>query len=111
MADDFDPTPYVRPPIVDVPSAVTLGVALLSAMPKAPPDNVRKAARKLRKEVLALQAVWAQSEATKSIDRRQADMRIDNAWGCFLDRLEAYAELPVAHHPKAKRARELVDRI
>lgn len=32
MADDyFDPTPYVRPPILDVAAGVALGVALLSA--------------------------------------------------------------------------------
>ena len=36
-------------------------------------------------------------------------MRIDNAWGILLDRLEAYSLLPVAAFSRAPRARELVD--
>src|SRR4051812_26008784 len=112
MSDDFDATPYVRPPILDVPSAVALGIALLTAMPKAPPDNVKKAAKKLHKDVVALQAAWAKADALPAPpDKRKADMRTDNAWGVFLDRLEAYARLPVEHYPKAARARELVDTI
>ncbi len=112
MAEDFDPTPYVRPPILDVPSGVALGVALLAAVPKPRPDNVDKAAKKLRKDTLALQAVWAKSdESPRVTDKRKADMRIDNAWGILLDRLESYASLPVEDFPKAARARELLDSI
>ena len=40
-----------------------------------------------------------------------ADARVDNGWGALLDRLEAYAALPVATFPKAARARLLVDLI
>lgn len=110
MSDDFDVTPYVRPPILDVPSGVALGVALLSAVPKPAPDNVKKAAKKVHHDTLALQAAWAKSDAAPAApDKRQADMRIDNAWAILLDRLEAYASLPVADFPKAARARELID--
>src|SRR5947209_3172438 len=91
MSDDFDATPYVRPPILDVPSGVALGVALLSALPKSAPDHVKKAAKKLRRDILALQLAWANSDASPTpADRRKADMRIDNAWAILLDRLEAY---------------------
>ena len=110
MADDFDATPYVRPPILDVPSGVTLGVALLSAMPKPAPEHVKKAAKKVHHDTVALQTVWAKSDAAPTVaDRRRADIRIDNAWAILLDRLEAYASLPSDEVPKATRARELIE--
>lgn len=110
MSDDFDATPYVRPPILDVPSGVALGVALLSAMPKPAPDHVAKAAKKIRHDTLALQTAWAKSDAAPTpADRRKADTRLDNAWAIFLDRLEAYASLPIDDFPKAARARQLID--
>jgi len=112
MADEFDPVPYVRPPVFDVATGVALGVALLAAVPKAVPEPILKAARKVRKQTLALQEAWAKSDAVAAPpDRRKSDMRIDNAWGILLDRLEAYASLPLADFPKAARARELVDAI
>lgn len=112
MAEDFDPTPYVRPPIIDVASGVALGVALLTAMPKPAPENVLKAANKVRKDTVALQLVWGKSDrAAAPPDRRKADMRIDNAWGMLLDRLEVYSLLPVEGYPRAARARELLDTI
>lgn len=110
MSDEFDASPYVRPPILDVASGVALGIALLSAAPKPAPETIKKAAQKVHKETVALQAAWAKSDAQPApVDKRKADMRIDNAWAIFLDRLEAYASLPVADFPKAARARELVD--
>lgn len=112
MADDFDPTPYVRPPVLDMASGFALGVALLAAVPKPAPEAVKVAARKLRKDTVALQTAWLKSDALPTApDKRKADMRIDNAWGILLDRLEAYAFLPSAGYPKAARARELVDAI
>jgi hypothetical protein len=112
MSDDFDPTPYVRPPIIDVPTGVALATSLLSAVPKNPPDSMRKAAQKVRKATIAIQQAWAKSDASgASPDRRKADMRTDNAWGIFIDRLEAYASLPVEHYSRAERARTLVDAI
>lgn len=112
MSDEFDPTPYVRPPVFDVPSGVALGIALLSALPKGAPDNVKKAAKKVHKDTLTLQSAWAKVDAQPApVDKRKADMRIDNAWAILLDRLEAYASLPAAEYPKASRARELIDRL
>lgn len=112
MSDDFDPTQYVRPPMIDVPSGVALGVALLTALPTPTPDNVLNAANKVRQETLALQLAWGKSDSGGAPpDRRKADMRIDNAWGILLDRLEAYSLLPAAGFPRAPRAREIVDMI
>jgi len=112
MSDDFDPTPYVRPPLLDVASGVALATSLLHAVPKDAPKPMRKAAQKVRKTTVAIQEAWAKSDASGAPpDRRKADIRIDNAWGIFLDRLEAYASLPVEHFPKAARARVLIDAI
>jgi hypothetical protein len=112
MADEFDPTPYVRPPIVDVPSGVALGIALLSAAPKPAPPHVKSAAKKVHAETVALQAAWAKADGGPvQTDKRKADMRIDNAWGILLDRLEAYASLPIEKFSKAARARVLIDTV
>ena len=108
--EEIDPGNYIRPPIFDVGSAVTVGVALITAMPKPAPDHVRAAAAKVLKDTVALQLVWGKSGLGGAApDRRKADMRIDNAWGILLDRLESYSLLPVANHPRAPRARELLD--
>lgn len=110
MTDEIDPTQYVRPPILDVASAVTVGVSLITAMPKPAPDHVRAAATKVRKDTVTLQLAWGRSGLGGAVpDRRKADMRIDNAWGILLDRVESYSFLPVATFPRATRARELLD--
>jgi hypothetical protein len=110
MSDDFDPTPYVRPPVLDVASGVGLGIALLEGMPKSAPEGARKAARRLRDAVGELQSAWAASGRTSApSDRRPADIRVDKAWAALHGRLEAYAWLPADEHPKARRAGELVD--
>lgn len=110
MSDDFDPTPYVRPPVFDVPSGVALGIALLSAAPRPAPVNVKSAAKRVHGDTVALQEAWAKADSiTAPLDKRKADMRIDNAWGILLDRLESYARLPVDNFPRAERARELID--
>jgi hypothetical protein len=110
LAEEFDPSPYVRAPMIDVPSGVALGVALLTALPKPTPDNVLNAANKVRQETVALQLAWAKTDSGGAPpDRRKSDMRIDNAWAILLDRLEAYSLLPVAAFSRAPRARELTD--
>lgn len=109
MSDEFDPTPYVRPPVVDVPAAVGLSVALLKATPRPCSAEVRRAARRLRATALALQQAWAQSgEKAPRLDKRPADVALDNAWSALFGRLESYARLPVAQAPGAERAAELL---
>ncbi len=110
LTEELDASPYVRPPILDVASAVTIGVSLLTAMPRPAPDHVRAAATKVRKDTVTLQLAWGKSgTGAAAPDRRKADMRIDNAWGILLDRLESFSFLPVATNPRAARARELLD--
>lgn len=109
MVDDFDPALYVRQPIIDVAQGVALGIALLSATPKPAPDNVKKSAKHLRAAVLKLQDAWRQNGRIAPIDKRPADVRADKAWGAFHARINAYAELPRAEYPLAKRAAEILD--
>ena len=112
MSDDFDPTPYVRPPVVDVPAAIGLSVALLRAMPSPCTDEVRRSARRLRASTLALQQAWAKSDQkAPSPDKRPADVALDNAWSATFGRLESYARLPAEQAPRAERAAGLLDAI
>jgi hypothetical protein len=109
MSDEFDPTPYLRLAMTDVPSGISLGVALLSAMPRNAPDNVKKAATKLRMATVGLQDAYSRVERGASLgEKRQADIAIDNAWSALHARLEAYASLPAPHWPRASRAAELL---
>jgi predicted polyphosphate/ATP-dependent NAD kinase len=48
MTVPFDPTPYVRAPILTVSSGVTLALAVADACPAGAPANVKKAQRRLR---------------------------------------------------------------
>lgn len=112
MSDEFDASPYVRPPVIDVGSGIALGIALLSALPKSAPDDVKKAARKLRKSVVTLQGAWEKAGGPAGPrDKRPADQATDNAWACLHGRLSDYAALPAAQWPKAARAQDLIDQL
>jgi hypothetical protein len=96
MADPIDPSPYLRPPIRDLPSAIALGIALLAAHPRGLPPPVRKSARNLRNRVIELQQQWAEHRAAlhdETSDPRPADLRLDRAWGALCCVLEAFASL------------------
>ncbi len=109
MSDAFDPTPYTRAPLLNVASAVTLGTALLVAMPKKPEPRLAKAGKRLRAAVVSLQQAWVESDAaTAHGDPRPADQAIDNSYANLFARLQAYASLDPEVHPKATRAAELI---
>ncbi len=108
MNDAFDASPYVRPPILNVASAVGLSRALLAALPKDAPAAVRKAARKLRARARTLQDAWREAESlAKAEDPRPADQAIDGAWAALRARLDAWASLDAGAFPRATRAAEL----
>lgn len=105
---DIDGTLYMRAPQADVATMVALGVSLLSAVPKGAPPQVKGAAKTLRTSVVALQAAWGQAASLGPVvSKRVADTATDSAWGCLEARLSAYARLPVAKHPRARRAQEI----
>lgn len=109
MSDEFDPTPYLRAPVVDVASGISLGVALLNAMPRSAPEGVKKAAMKLRVATVGLQDAWSWSERSATPgEKRMADIAIDNAWSALHSRLEAYSMLPMTRWPRSPRAGELL---
>jgi hypothetical protein len=110
MNDDFDPSVYVRPPVLTVSRAVGLARALLAAAPQNPSPGVKKAALALRIKAIALQQIWANREQeAKPPDPRPADRAIDTSWAALHDRLEGYALLPTKEYPRASRAQELLD--
>ena len=97
LLQDLEPTRYLRTPILDVPGAVALGIALLTAAGKDLPVAAKRAAKVLRQAVVALQSDWAaQRDAglTTEEDKRPADQRLDRAWAAVGGRLQTLAELP-----------------
>jgi hypothetical protein len=107
----FDPAPYMRPPRLDVRQAVSLSIALLSALPKNAGPSTKKAARRLRSAAQDLQTAWSHRQRAASprpTEKVKADRRIDGAWGALKARLEAYGWLPADFYPRAPRAEELV---
>jgi hypothetical protein len=111
MPADLDPRDYIQAPPLDVPSAITLGTSLLSALPKGAPDNVKGAAKHLRKAVKDLEGAYKATPAAPAVDARPIDRRVDVAWGALFRRLDSLAELPAATCPRAARAAALRDRI
>lgn len=107
----FDPTPYLRPPRLDVRQGVALAIALLSALPKDATDGMKRTARAVRKATLAMNKAWDQKRraagAPRPASKARADHRVDTAWAALKMRLDACALLPVEAHPKAERAAEI----
>lgn len=106
--DHFDGAAYAAAPAVGAASGVTLGVAVLSALPVSAPAPVKRAGKRLRTSTLALQAAWrkAREVPPPPVDRRAADHRLDVAWSATDRRLGAYADLPETC-PAAKRSAEI----
>jgi hypothetical protein len=107
----FDPSPYLRPPKLDVRQAVALAIALLSALPKSPTDGMKRTARAMRKATITMKKAWAQKRrvqgTSKPADKVKADRRIDTAWAALKMRIDACAFLPIEAHPMAPRAGEI----
>jgi hypothetical protein len=111
MPDPFDPSPYVRSPIITVSSGVTLAFALADGCPKDVPANVKKAQKRLRTTAEKAQTDLAARNRALGVyteeDSRVLDNEADRAWGALRMRIQAMAMLPPAQLPKAKRAGEL----
>lgn len=99
---------YSRVPPLDVPTAMALGQAILSAAPKSPPADLKKALKGVEQEAKALKGLWSEREALgRSEDRRPYDQSLDGAWGCAHDRLDALGRLPADRYPSAAEAVQL----
>ena len=108
----FDPAPYSNAPRMSLESGIALARALVAACPKTMPARIHKAAQKLAQHTDNAQAKLAlRQTALGSIseeDKRLVDQAGDGSWGALRGRLLAYAMLPAAEYPDAKRAGELV---
>jgi hypothetical protein len=106
-------TDYATAPRLSVSSAVSLGIALLTVVPKPTPQGVRIAATRLRTTVVDLQHEWNRELDAGAADTlpRDADVRVDRAIRSTSMRLEAYALLAPEHVPEAARAKTAQGRL
>ena len=106
-------TDYVTAPRLSVSSAVSLGIALLTVVPKPAPQPVRVAAKRLRVSVVELQHAWGHELDASVADTlpREADLRVDRAMRATSLRLEAYALLSPEHVPAAATAKTALGRL
>lgn len=113
MADIFDVTPYLSVPQVDVPGAIALATALMSAKPKDVPDFVANAAKDVKKASAELMVAWQTRtlKPGKAEDPRLTDRGVDVSWSALFYRLDSLATLPSDRYPRAKLAAEVRDRI
>jgi hypothetical protein len=111
MVEPFDPSLYVRSPVVTASTGATLALALAGACPKDAPANVKKAAKHLTAVSNQVQEVLAERNRRMGMyseeDSRKLDNEADRAWGALRMRIEAMAMLSPAITPKAKRAAEI----
>ncbi len=97
MTESIDPTLYLRPPRLDVASAISLGKMLKQARPADLPAPVRRVAKRLDDAVKALEGAWREggkAAAPKDVDARRVDRRLDNLWSAVRDRVAAFGALP-----------------
>jgi len=106
-------TDYATTPRLSASSAVSLGIALLTVVPKPAPQAVRFAATRLRGSVVELQREWGRELEAGSADTlpREADLRIDRVIRATSMRLEAYALLAPDRVPQAERAKAASGRL
>lgn len=110
--DAFDPSLYVRAPVISLASGLTLGRALLSAQPSGLPASVKKASDGLRIVVDQAEASWLArqraSAGSSDINSRQVDQLSDQGWAALRGRIESYALLPSDEFPLAESAGQLL---
>jgi hypothetical protein len=111
--EPFDPSLYTRAPILTIATGIALSHALVSACPDIMPDAVKKSAKHLHKVSKKAQDAWAErlrlDASVADVDTRALDVETDASWSALRARLLAYADLPAARFPKARRAAEIVD--
>lgn len=111
MTAPFDPTAYVRAPVITVSSGVSLAMALVDAHPKDASPAAKKALKKLKTTAEAARDALAERNRVLGVfseeDTRGLDNEADRIWGGFRMGLQALAMLPQDRYPKAHRAAEL----
>ncbi len=64
---------YSRVPPLDVPTAIALGQAILSAAPKSPPADLKKALKGVEQETKALKGLWRRARVA-GLQRRSSSL-------------------------------------
>lgn len=109
----FDPSQYVRPQMLTLASGIVLAQALVAACPDIMPPPVKKAVLHLAKTATTAQQAWADRQRENGFvpdeGTRVLDQEADGSWSNLRARLLAYAELPSALFPQARRAQEIID--
>ena len=113
--EPLDPSPYVLAPRLTVSAGVSLGIALLTVVPKPTPKPIRLAATRLRGSVVHLQDVWGSqldvAEASGVASPRDADNRSDRSIRATSMRIEAYTLLGPGATPEHETAAALERRL
>lgn len=111
MAAIFDPNLYTRTPILDVPSAYSLGIALLTVVPSGEQrtETIRQAALGMRESVIFLGEAWTASLKYGPADRRAFDVVADASWRSLHHAIYAVAIIP--NDPDDPEAAELAKKI
>ncbi|HNN93152.1 MAG TPA: hypothetical protein PKI03_12820 [Pseudomonadota bacterium] len=108
----FDPSLYVRAPIISLASGLSLARALLAAQPAGLPAAAKKASDALRSTLDSAESAWVARQraevASSDISSRQVDQLSDQAWAALRGRLDSYALLPGDDFPLSLRAAELI---
>lgn len=111
MAAPFDPSMYVRAPVITVSTGIALAKALSEACPQDASPGVKKALKHL--VALAAKAKTDLADRNRVLgvftdeDSRDLDNEADRAWGGLRLRLTGLTMLPAADYPRARRAAQL----
>ena len=111
----LDPSTYVVAPRLTVSTGVSLGIALLTAVPRPAPKPIRLAATRLRGTVIELQDAWGRqldvAEASRAASPRQADNRSDRSLRATSMRIEAFILLGPEATPEHETAVAIKERL
>lgn len=108
---DFDPSPYLRLPQMDVATAFALVAALVAAAPSKHPEGVSRTLDALQESTTALQHAARQHAIAREkvpADPRVADVAMDRAWAAMVRRIEGFTALPETRTPDVARARQVL---
>jgi len=107
-SDPFEPSFYTHSTSLTLAASIVLAQALVAACPAGLPPAVQKSCKQLSTIANAAQQAWAdrkrQNGAAPEESTRVLDQEADGGWSNLRSRLVAYAGLPVALFPKARRA-------
>src|SRR5688572_5872601 len=114
----FDPSEYIRSPVLNIASAITLGQTLVKRCPADAPATVKKAQKSLDQAASAALSAWTERQrqetttpAMPAEQRRQLDTTTDQGWSALRQNLESHALLPPGRSKKTARAQKLLQRL